>query len=116
MPGDIDYVNAHATSTPAGDAAEARAIVRAGLAGAAVSSTKSMHGHTLGGAGGLEAIASLLPVVRGVVPPTVNLESPDDGCNLDHVAGQARQARARVVLSNSFGFGGHNAAVVLAAL
>ena len=93
-------MSAHATSTPSGDAAEARAIKRAGLAHAAVSATKSLHGHTLGGAGGVEAAASLLPLVRGIVPPTLNLVEPDDGCGLDHVMGDgaARCRRARVAL------------------
>jgi 3-oxoacyl-[acyl-carrier-protein] synthase II len=113
-PQDIGYVSAHATSTPSGDAAEARAIKRAGLGHAAVSATKSLHGHTLGGAGGIEAAASLLPLVRGIVPPTLNLVEPDDGCGLDHVMGTARRGvDVRAVLKNSFGFGGHNAALVL---
>jgi 3-oxoacyl-[acyl-carrier-protein] synthase II len=73
-----------------------------------------MHGHTLGGAGGLEAIASLLPLVRGILPPTINLEHVDDGVGLDHIAGTAREGHPTAVLSNSFGFGGHNAALVLA--
>jgi 3-oxoacyl-[acyl-carrier-protein] synthase II len=112
----IGYVNAHATSTPSGDAAEARAIGRAGLGAAAVSSTKSMHGHALGGAGGIEAAASLLPLVRGVLPPTINLVDPDEDVGLNHVAGTAREASVEAVLSNSFGFGGHNAALVLRAV
>ena len=112
-PEDIGYVSAHATSTPSGDIAEARAIKRAGLAHAAVSATKAMHGHTLGGAGGVEAAASLLPLVRGIIPPTLNLHEPDDGCGLDHVMGAARRGvDVRASLSNSFGFGGHNAALV----
>ena len=112
-PEDIGYVSAHATSTPSGDIAEARAIARAGLAHAAVSATKSLHGHTLGGAGGVEAAAALLPIVRGIVPPTLNLVEPDDGCGLDHVMGAARRGvDVRASLSNSFGFGGHNAALV----
>ena len=111
-PADIGYVNAHATSTPAGDIAEARAIARAGLRTPPVSSTKSLHGHTLGGAGGVEAAASLLPFVRDV-PPTLNLVEPDDGCGLDHVGQGAPRCRRPASLSNSFGFGGHNAALVL---
>jgi 3-oxoacyl-[acyl-carrier-protein] synthase II len=113
-PSAIGYVNAHATSTRAGDAAEAMALSLAGLGHTPVSSTKSMHGHTLGGAGGLEAIASLLPLVRGILPPTINLEHVDDGVGLDHIAGSAREGHPTAVLSNSFGFGGHNAALVLA--
>ena len=96
----IGYVNAHATSTPAGDTAEARAIRRAGLGHAAVSSTKSVHGHTLGAAGGIESIAALMPIVRGVMPPTVNLEDPDDDQELDHVAGTSRRQRAEAVVSS----------------
>jgi 3-oxoacyl-(acyl-carrier-protein) synthase len=75
-----------------------------------------MHGHALGGAGGIEAVASLLPLVRGVLPPTINLDEPDDDAGLDHVAREARQASVEATLSNSFGFGGHNAALVLRAL
>jgi 3-oxoacyl-[acyl-carrier-protein] synthase II len=112
-PADIGYVSAHATSTPSGDLAEARAIARAGLAHAPVSATKAMHGHTLGGAGGVEAAAALLPIVRGVIPPTLNLQEPDDGCGLDHVIGESRRGvDVRASISNSFGFGGHNAALV----
>jgi 3-oxoacyl-[acyl-carrier-protein] synthase II len=111
--GDVGYVNAHATSTPSGDSAEANAIALAGLRGAPVSATKSMHGHTLGGAGGVEAVAALSAIVRGVIPPTINLVEPNDGAGLDHVANVAREAHVDVALSNSFGFGGHNAALVL---
>jgi 3-oxoacyl-[acyl-carrier-protein] synthase II len=112
-PEEIGYVNAHATSTFAGDSAEARAIVRAGLGHAAVSSTKAMHGHTMGAAGGVEAIAALLPLARGMLPPSVNLDAPDDGSELDYVAGGTRAIETDATLSNSFGFGGHNAAIVL---
>jgi 3-oxoacyl-[acyl-carrier-protein] synthase II len=111
-PGDIGYVNAHATSTPAGDAAEARALAAAGLRGAPVSATKSMHGHALGGAGGIEAVASLMPLVRGQLPPTINLDEVDEDAGLDHVR-ELREAHPEAVLSNSFGFGGHNAALIL---
>jgi 3-oxoacyl-[acyl-carrier-protein] synthase II len=109
---EVGYVNAHATSTPSGDAAEARALLRAGLGRAPVSSTKSMHGHTLGAAGGVEAVASILPLVRGVLPPTINLLEPDDDCGLDHICETARSGEPTATLSNSFGFGGHNAALV----
>jgi 3-oxoacyl-[acyl-carrier-protein] synthase II len=105
---DVDYVNAHATSTQAGDLAEARALVRAGLAGATVSSTKSAHGHALGAAGGLEAVATLIAFARGVLPATLNLEDPDPEAPFDHVL-EPRRARVDVAISNSFGFGGHNA-------
>jgi 3-oxoacyl-[acyl-carrier-protein] synthase II len=111
----VDYVNAHATSTPAGDAMEAAAL--RGVFGAhaermAVSSTKGATGHLLGAAGALEALLSLLALETGTLPPTINLENPDPECALDHVAGKPRAARVRVVLSNSFGFGGVNAALL----
>ena len=109
---DIGYVNAHATSTPVGDAAEARTLVRAGLGGVPVSSTKGSHGHCLGAAGGIEAVAALMALVQDRLPPGINLDDPDDELGLDHVAGTARAARVDAVLSNSFGFGGHNAALV----
>lgn len=112
-PGDVGYVNAHATSTPAGDATEARALAAAGVT-APVSSTKGAHGHTLGAAGGVEAVATVLAMVRGVLPPTLNLADPDPSAPADHVTA-ARAAAPAVALSNSFGFGGHNAALVFAA-
>ena len=108
---DIGYVNAHATSTMAGDIAEARAILLAGLGGAAISSTKSAHGHALGGAGGLEAVATLLAFGRGILPPTLNLEDSEPEAPFDHVL-EPREAIVRAALSNSFGFGGHNACLV----
>jgi 3-oxoacyl-[acyl-carrier-protein] synthase II len=111
-PETIGHVNAHATSTPAGDIAEARAIVAAGLGHAAVSATKSLHGHTLGAAGGIEAIATLLPLVRDLVPGTANLDDPEPDPPLDYVR-VTRSLRTDAAISNSFGFGGHNAAVVL---
>lgn len=112
---DVDYVNAHATSTPAGDLSEAHAIRE--LFGSlcdqvAVSATKSMTGHLLGAAGALEAFFSIRALETGILPPTINLEAPDPGCRLDHVANKARRRRIRVALSNSFGFGGTNAALV----
>ncbi len=111
-PESVDYINAHATSTPLGDKAETLAIKK--LFGEhapkiAVSSTKSMTGHLLGAAGGLEAIASILAIQRGVIPPTINYEQPDPDCDLDFVPNVARKAKVRFALSNSFGFGGHNA-------
>jgi 3-oxoacyl-[acyl-carrier-protein] synthase II len=112
-PEQIGYVNAHATSTSAGDSAEARAIALAGLGHAAVSSTKAMHGHTMGAAGGVEAIAALLPLARGKVPPSINLDAPDDDSELDFIGTSARTIETDATLSNSFGFGGHNAAIVL---
>jgi 3-oxoacyl-[acyl-carrier-protein] synthase II len=111
-PAEVGHVNAHATSTPVGDIAEARAIAAAGLAHAAVSATKSLHGHALGAAGGIEAIAAMLPLVRGVIPATANLDDPEPEPPLDHVR-VTRTADVAVAVSNSFGFGGHNAAIVL---
>jgi 3-oxoacyl-[acyl-carrier-protein] synthase II len=114
-PADVDYVNAHATSTPAGDAMEAkalRAVFGAHSERLAVSSTKGATGHLLGAAGGLEALLCVLALETGTMPPTLNLDNPDPECALDHVAGKARKANARVALSNSFGFGGVNAALL----
>jgi 3-oxoacyl-[acyl-carrier-protein] synthase II len=107
----VGYVNAHATSTPSGDLAEANAIVAAGLGHAAVSATKSLHGHTLGAAGGIEAVATLMALVRGVLPGTANLDDPEREPALDLVA-EPRAAEIEAAVSNSFGFGGHNAALV----
>jgi 3-oxoacyl-[acyl-carrier-protein] synthase II len=87
--------------------------VLAGLGQALVSSTKAMHGHTMGAAGGVEAIAALMPIVRGMTPPSVNLDAPDDESSLDFVVEGAREIQTDATLSNSFGFGGHNAAIVL---
>ena len=108
----VGYLNAHATSTPLGDLAEARAITGAGLGHAAVSSTKALHGHTLGAAGGIEAIAALMPLVRGQLPPSWNLDSSDIDLALDYVT-SPRAATVDATVSNSFGFGGHNAVLVL---
>jgi 3-oxoacyl-[acyl-carrier-protein] synthase II len=107
----VGYVNAHATSTLAGDLAEARALTLAGLSGSAVSSTKGAHGHALGGAGGLEAVALLMAFARDLLPPTINLDDPDPGSPLDHVT-SARSVAVEAVLTNSFGFGGHNSTLV----
>ena len=114
-PADVDYVNAHGTSTPLNDAAETVAIKLAfGQAAhrVAVSSTKSMIGHLLGGAGGVEAVACVQTIRTGTIHPTINHEYPDPECDLDYVPNSARQADVRVVLSNSFGFGGQNACLV----
>lgn len=113
----IGYINAHGTSTPAGDLAETMAIksVLGGHAyNVAVSSTKSMTGHLLGAAGGVEAVFSAMAIHSGVLPPTINLDNPSDGCDLDYVPHAAREARVDVVLSNSFGFGGTNGTLVFA--
>lgn len=112
----VDYVNAHATSTPLGDAGETVAIKR--LFGAhayrlAVSSTKSMMGHLLGAAGAVEAIICLKTLQTGVIPPTINYETPDPACDLDYVPNVARRSHVQVALSNSFGFGGHNASLLI---
>jgi len=114
-PSDIDHLNAHATSTPMGDASEVRAIRAVFGAHAdqiAVSATKSMTGHMLGATGAVEAIFALRALETGILPPTINLDSPDPACELDHVANKARHQRIRVALSNSFGFGGTNAALI----
>jgi 3-oxoacyl-[acyl-carrier-protein] synthase II len=110
-PADVDYINAHGTSTPANDSNESSAI-KSALGERAyqipVSSTKSMTGHLLGGSGGIEAVAAVLAIQHQVVPPTINYQNPDPACDLDVVPNQARDAKVDVVLSNSFGFGGHN--------
>ena len=115
-PSDVQYVNAHATSTPLGDRAETSAIKQAFGAAAkqlAVSSTKSVTGHLLGAAGVVEAIFSTLALRDNVAPPTINLQNPDQGCDLDFVPNTARQMKIDVAVSNSFGFGGTNGTVVL---
>lgn len=115
-PDDIDYINAHGTSTPMGDTIELGAVKR--LFGdhaykLSMSSTKSSVGHALGAAGGIEAILAILAMNDGVAPPTLNLDNPDEGCDIDLVPHQAKQRPIRAVLSNSFGFGGTNASLVL---
>jgi len=115
-PADVDYVNAHGTSTPVGDLAETNAIKQVfGTDTPLVSSTKSMMGHMLGGAGAAEAVACVLAMQHGLVPPTINLTDPDPECDLDYVANVARATEIGVSMSNSFGFGGHNATLVFAA-
>lgn len=111
----VQYINAHGTSTQVGDKGETIAIKRAFGADAAklvVSSTKSMTGHLLGAAGGVEAVFSVLALRDQVIPPTINLDQPDEGCDLDYCPGSARQAKLEHVLSNSFGFGGTNGTLV----
>jgi len=118
QPQQIGYINAHGTSTPLNDATETRAIKRA-LGEHAyrvpVSSTKSMTGHLLGAAGALEAALCIKAIETGIIPPTMNLQHRDPECDLDYVPNAARQAQVQVVLSNSFGFGGHNACLILGA-
>jgi len=112
-PDDIDYVNAHGTSTPPNDRVETLALKRVfGASVPLVSSTKSMTGHTLGAAGALESVFSILALQNSVVPPTINLENPDPDCDLDYVANRARPAPLRYAMTNSLGFGGHNASLV----
>ena len=115
-PGDIDYINAHGTSTQLGDIAETRAIKRAfgdHAKSVSISSTKSQIGHLLGGSGTVETIFSLLSIRDGVVPPTINLDEPDAECDLDYTPHTAKERKIVTALSNSFGFGGHNACAVV---
>jgi 3-oxoacyl-[acyl-carrier-protein] synthase II len=116
---DIDYINAHGTSTPIGDVCETKAIKQA-LGDHAkktmVSSTKSMTGHLLGAAGGVEFAACCLALEKGIIPPTMNLEDPDEECDLDYVPNVAREKKIKVAMSNSFGFGGHNATLIASAI
>ena len=115
-PNDIDYVNAHGTSTPLGDKAETFAIKTVfgdHVRKIAVSSIKSQMGHLLGASGGVELVACVLALQNQVAPPTINLDNPDEGCDLDYVPHEARQMPIRRILKNSFGFGGHNACLVL---
>ena len=116
---DVDYINAHGTSTPVGDVCETKAIkllfgdhAKNGLI---VSSTKSMTGHLLGAAGAVETIACSLAIRDGIIPPTINLDQPDPECDLDYVPHTAREKKIKVALNNSFGFGGHNATLVVRA-
>jgi 3-oxoacyl-[acyl-carrier-protein] synthase II len=117
-PDQVDYINAHATSTDIGDICETRAIKQVFGDQAhkvAISSTKSMTGHLLGGAGGIEMAACALAIRDSVIPPTINLENPGEECDLDYTPNVAREKKVRVALSNSFGFGGHNATLVATA-
>jgi 3-oxoacyl-[acyl-carrier-protein] synthase II len=118
-PETVHYINAHGTSTPLGDKAETAAVKRVFGEHArrlAISSTKSQLGHTLGASGGIELVVCALSMNHGVIAPTINLETPDPDCDLDYTPQVARQAKIDVAMSNSFGFGGHNASLVLARL
>jgi 3-oxoacyl-[acyl-carrier-protein] synthase II len=116
QPEQIDYINAHGTSTPLNDLYETRAIKLAFGEAAykvAISSTKSMTGHLLGGAGGVETVVSALTIQDGIVPPTINFENPGKECDLDYVPNTARKMEVTYAMSNSFGFGGTNASLIL---
>jgi 3-oxoacyl-[acyl-carrier-protein] synthase II len=115
-PDSVDYVNAHGTSTPLGDLAETRAmqdVFGSHASRLQISSTKSQLGHTLGASGGIELIISALAIHHGVLPPTINLDNPGEGCTLDYIPNVAREVRVDRVMSNSFGFGGHNASLLI---
>jgi 3-oxoacyl-[acyl-carrier-protein] synthase II len=115
-PSDVDYINAHGTSTPLGDKAETNAIKGVFGEGArkiSISSTKSQVGHSLGASGGIELVVCVKTLEKNLIPPTINQETPDPDCDLDYTPNQARERRVRVAMSNSFGFGGHNASIVL---
>ncbi len=116
-PDEVDYINAHGTSTPLGDASETRVLKLAlgeeNARATPVSSTKGATGHCLGAAGAVEAIFTTLAVNRGALPPTINYDEPDPECDLDYIPNEAREADVRVGVSNSFGFGGHNACIVV---
>src|SRR5207237_3338166 len=118
-PSEVGYINAHATSTPLGDASETRVIKHAfgeeNAKKVPVSSTKGATGHCFGAAGAVEAVFTVLAVTEGVLPPTINYENEDPECDLDYIPNESRKADVRVAVSNSFGFGGHNAPTVVRA-
>jgi 3-oxoacyl-[acyl-carrier-protein] synthase II len=118
-PSDIGYINAHGTSTPLGDKAETQAIKRVFGEHArqvSISSTKSQLGHSLGASGGIEIVVTIKALAEGVIPPTINLTNPDPDCDLDYTPNTARQRQFKYAMSNSFGFGGHNASVIIGRL
>ena len=115
-PEDVDHINTHGTSTPLGDVAELKAISAVfgdHAKNIIINSTKSMTGHLLGAAGGIECVATALTVANDMMPPTINYDTPDPELDLDYVPNQARAKVVRVALSNSFGFGGHNATLLI---
>lgn len=115
-PAEIDYINAHGTSTPLGDKAETRAIKSVfgkSAHNVAISSTKSSLGHSLGASGGIELVIAIQSILASVIPPTINLENPDPECDLDYTALRAKNRGVQVAMSNSFGFGGHNASIIV---
>jgi 3-oxoacyl-[acyl-carrier-protein] synthase II len=115
-PADFDYVNAHGTSTPAGDINETNALKEVfgdHARNLAINSTKSMTGHLLGAAGGIESVVTVLTVTKGMIHPTINYETPDPECDLDYVPNKPRQAKVNAAMSNALGFGGHNATLVV---
>jgi 3-oxoacyl-[acyl-carrier-protein] synthase II len=114
-PEEVDYINAHATSTDIGDLCETRAIKKVFGDHAyklSISATKSMTGHLLGGAGAIEMAACALSIRDSIIPPTINLENPAEGCDLDYTPKVAKEMKVRVALNNAFGFGGHNATLI----
>lgn len=114
-PKDISYINAHGTSTPLNDQFETKAIKSVfgyNAYNVAISSTKSMHGHALGGTGGIEAVLSIKTIEKGIIPPTINYEKADEDCDLDYVPNVSRKSDVKAVMSNSLGFGGHNAILI----
>ena len=118
-PEDVDYINAHGTSTPLGDKAETRAVKSVFGSHAkklSISSTKSQLGHSLGASGGIELVLTVKAVQHNLVPPTINLDNPDPDCDLDYTPGEPRERPLRIAMSNSFGFGGHNASVIVGKL
>ena len=115
-PEQIDYINAHGTSTPLGDIAETRAVKQVFGDHAykvSISSTKSQLGHSLGASGGIELILAIKAMQNSIVPPTINLDSPDPECDLDYTPNKAKERELTYAMSNSFGFGGHNASIVV---
>lgn len=118
-PSEIDYINAHGTSTPLGDQAETTAlktIFKEHARKLAISSTKSQLGHLLGASGGVELVLTVMALCKGVIPPTINYETPDPLCDLDYTPNQPRQRKINVAMSNSFGFGGHNGSLIIGQL